>query len=67
MTMSSPASAVSSVDRAKARLEATIAITRFAQRVNAPRLAADPPYRDHVTLRGPARLPISFSSISSAV
>ncbi|MGW2664063.1 cytochrome P450 [Nocardia tengchongensis] len=48
-----------------ARLEASVALTRFAQRVRDPRLADEqPPYRDHVTLRGPARLPLTFASIT---
>ncbi|MEU7141099.1 cytochrome P450 [Nocardia sp. NPDC046473] len=48
-----------------ARLETRIALTRFAQRVQSPRLAIDPPpYRDHVTLRGPAVLPVDFDAIT---
>ncbi|QLY33176.1 cytochrome P450 [Nocardia huaxiensis] len=47
-----------------ARLEASAALTRFARRVRDPRLDCDePPYREHVTLRGPARLPLAFTSI----
>ncbi|MFC9993750.1 cytochrome P450 [Nocardia sp. NPDC127526] len=47
-----------------ARLEARIAVTRFAQRVQAPRLLADPPrYRPHINLRGPAALPIEFEGV----
>ncbi|WP_067834699.1 cytochrome P450 [Nocardia lijiangensis] len=46
-----------------ARLEATIAITRFARRVRDPRLDGDPPYRDHVTLRGPAAIPLTYTEI----
>ncbi|MFC8384411.1 cytochrome P450 [Nocardia sp. NPDC057272] len=50
-----------------ARLEATVALTRFARRVRDPRLACDQiAYREHVTLRGPARLPLTFSSIAPA-
>ncbi|WP_067537443.1 cytochrome P450 [Nocardia crassostreae] len=46
-----------------ARLEARIAITRFAHRIRAPRLLTDPPrYRPHVNLRGPATLPIEFDA-----
>lgn len=46
------------------RLEAELAVTRFAQRVVAPRLAAGPPgYRPHVVLRGPASLPLSTEGI----
>lgn len=49
-----------------ARLETAVALGRFAQRVRDPRLACEqPPYRDHVTLRGPARLPLRFASITS--
>lgn len=48
-----------------ARLEADIALTRFAQRVHKPELTLDPPpYRDHVTLRGPAEIAISYSTIT---
>ncbi|MGK8489725.1 cytochrome P450 [Nocardia asiatica] len=47
-----------------ARLEARVALTRFAQRVEAPALTVDPPpYREHVNLRGPAHLPIEFAAI----
>ncbi|RJO69040.1 cytochrome P450 [Nocardia panacis] len=47
-----------------ARLEAAIALSRFAARVERPRLLVDPPpYRDHVNLRGPAALPIAFDAI----
>ncbi|WP_328601397.1 cytochrome P450 [Nocardia terrae] len=47
-----------------ARLEADIALTRFARRVIAPRLdCAQPPYREHVTLRGPASIPLSYREI----
>ncbi|WP_405166844.1 cytochrome P450 [Nocardia sp. NBC_01499] len=47
-----------------ARLEARVALTRFAQRVEAPRLSTDPPvYREHVNLRGPAHMPIEFATI----
>ncbi|WP_225728737.1 MULTISPECIES: cytochrome P450 [unclassified Nocardia] len=48
-----------------ARLEARVALTRFALRVRQPRLLLDPPpYRDHVTLRGPAALPVGFAEIA---
>lgn len=51
-----------------ARLEAAVALTRFARRVRDPRLDCDqPPYREHVTLRGPARLPVAFTSIAPSV
>jgi cytochrome P450 len=47
-----------------ARLEARVALSRFAQRVTASRLVSDPPvYREHVNLRGPAHLPVEFASI----
>ncbi|MEU7217144.1 cytochrome P450 [Nocardia iowensis] len=47
-----------------ARLEARVALTRFAHRVEAPRLITDPPvYREHVNLRGPAHMPLEFSAI----
>ncbi|MEU7145250.1 cytochrome P450 [Nocardia sp. NPDC046473] len=47
-----------------ARLEARVALTRFAQRVESPRLPTDPPvYREHVNLRGPAHMPIEFAAI----
>ncbi|MFE5475608.1 cytochrome P450 [Nocardia sp. NPDC056541] len=50
-----------------ARLEATVAINCFARRVIDPRLVSDPPsYREHVTLRGPAAMPVTFASIASA-
>ncbi|MFI9508236.1 cytochrome P450 [Nocardia sp. NPDC052566] len=49
-----------------ARLETRIALTRFALRVRSPRLAIDPPvYRDHITLRGPAVLPVDFDAITT--
>jgi cytochrome P450 len=42
-----------------ARMEARIALTRFAERMVDPALAQDPPpYREHVNLRGPRALPI---------
>ncbi|MGW6725509.1 cytochrome P450 [Nocardia sp. NPDC055029] len=48
-----------------ARLEASVAITRFARRVHNPRLVVDPPlYRDHITLRGPATMPVTFTAIA---
>ncbi|WP_069159597.1 cytochrome P450 [Nocardia altamirensis] len=47
-----------------ARVEARIALTRFAQRVESPRLPTDPPaYREHMNLRGPAHLPLEFAAI----
>ncbi|MFI1917446.1 cytochrome P450 [Nocardia sp. NPDC020380] len=50
-----------------ARLEADIALTRFAQRVIGPRLTCDPPeYRAHVNLRGPAAMPLAYTKILPA-
>ncbi|MFE6860178.1 cytochrome P450 [Nocardia sp. NPDC057668] len=50
-----------------ARLEATVAINRFAARVRRPRLSEDPPpYRAHVTLRGPAAIEVEFDAIAPA-
>ena len=47
-----------------ARVEARLALTRFAQRVEAPRLACDPPpYKENATLRGPAAVPVLFDRI----
>jgi cytochrome P450 len=48
-----------------ARLEARCAYTRLAQRVLGPRLAVDPPpYREHVTLRCVASLPVDYDRIA---
>ncbi|MFD5177578.1 cytochrome P450 [Nocardia sp. NPDC058379] len=50
-----------------ARLEATVAVSRLARRVIDPRLTMDPPpYREHTTLRGPAAMPLTFTSIAAA-
>ncbi|MFJ9366839.1 cytochrome P450 [Nocardia sp. NPDC101769] len=50
-----------------ARLEADIALTRFARRVREPGLDCErPPYREHVTLRGPAAIPLSYTEILPA-
>ena len=47
-----------------ARLEGRLALTRFAQRVSAPRLVADPPpYKANATLRGPSAMPVEFGKI----
>lgn len=47
-----------------ARIEAVIALDRFVRRVRGPRLATDdPPYKDAVTLRGLAALPIDYEQI----
>jgi cytochrome P450 len=48
-----------------ARLEAQIALTEFAKRVENPRLAADPPpYRPSPFLRGPSHLPVDITGIA---
>ncbi|MFC0106049.1 cytochrome P450 [Kibdelosporangium aridum] len=50
-----------------ARLEARIALTRFAQRVIDPAASQDPPpYREHLNLRGPRALPLTHSGIRPA-
>ncbi|MFE2856717.1 cytochrome P450 [Streptomyces lavendulae] len=47
-----------------ARLEAQIALTRFAARMEEPRLLADPPpYRRNAVLRGPRSLPVACAGI----
>jgi cytochrome P450 len=47
-----------------ARLEARLALARFAQRVDGPRLVCDPPpYKDTAALRGPSALPVEFDAI----
>ncbi|MER5358451.1 cytochrome P450 [Streptomyces sp. NPDC002785] len=44
-----------------ARLEAQIALTELARRLNSPRLVEDPPpYRQNAVLRGPRHLNIAF-------
>ncbi|MGF6886663.1 cytochrome P450 [Nocardia sp. GAS34] len=44
-----------------ARREAIVALTRFAQRVESPRLHSDPPpYRPHINLRGPEAIQITL-------
>lgn len=49
-----------------ARLEGRLALSRFATRVRDPELAADPPpYREHITLRGMATLPIRTPEITA--
>ncbi|SDL26853.1 cytochrome P450 [Arthrobacter sp. ok362] len=49
-----------------ARLEAQIALTEFATRLENPRLAADPPpYRPSPFLRGPSHLPIDIDGVAS--
>lgn len=47
-----------------ARLEARVALSRFAARMIDPALAQDPPpYRDHVNLRGPRTVPLLHNGI----
>jgi cytochrome P450 len=47
-----------------ARAEAQIALTALARRLESPRLVADPPpYRENAILRGPERLPVSFTRL----
>jgi cytochrome P450 len=47
-----------------ARLEGQLALSRFAQRVVAPRLVQDPPpYRENLTLRGLAALPVAHDGL----
>ncbi|WP_211881710.1 cytochrome P450 [Pseudarthrobacter albicanus] len=48
-----------------ARLEAQIALTEFASRIENPRLVADPPsYRPSPFLRGPSHLPMDIDGIA---
>ena len=48
-----------------ARIEGQIAIGEFARRIETPRLIEDPPtYKENVTLRGIASLPVNFSGIA---
>jgi cytochrome P450 len=50
-----------------ARLEAQLALTQLAKRLQNPRLVADPPpYRPSPVLRGPIHLPIAYDGITSA-
>ncbi|MFJ2195421.1 cytochrome P450 [Streptomyces violaceusniger] len=47
-----------------ARLEAQIALTELARRLDAPRLLEDPPtYRRNAVLRGPRHLPIALEGL----
>ncbi|MFE4258058.1 cytochrome P450 [Streptomyces sp. NPDC056883] len=47
-----------------ARLEAQIALSRFATRLERPRLLADPPpYRRNAVLRGPRSLPVGCAGV----
>jgi cytochrome P450 len=50
-----------------ARLEAQIALTQLAKRLQNPRLVADPPpYRPSPVLRGPIHLPIAYDGVNPA-
>jgi cytochrome P450 len=50
-----------------ARLEGQIALTELAQRLDNPRLLADPPpYRLNAILRGPRHLPIGYDGVRPA-
>ncbi|MEU0927519.1 cytochrome P450 [Streptomyces samsunensis] len=47
-----------------ARLEAQIALTELARRLDGPRLLEDPPtYRRNAVLRGPRHLPLAFEGL----
>ncbi|MEU1414690.1 cytochrome P450 [Streptomyces sp. NPDC046994] len=47
-----------------ARLEAQIALTELARRLDGPRLVADPPpYRQNAVLRGPRHLAVAFDGV----
>ncbi|WP_432039945.1 cytochrome P450 [Streptomyces cucumeris] len=47
-----------------ARLEAQLALTELARRLDNPRLLADPPeYRRNAVLRGPRHLPVAFDGL----
>jgi cytochrome P450 len=46
-----------------ARVEARVALGALARRLVAPRLLADPPYRDNASLRGPAHLRVAFDGM----
>ncbi|MGW7001513.1 cytochrome P450 [Streptomyces sp. NPDC054933] len=48
-----------------ARMEAQLALTELARRLDSPRLVEDPPpYRQNAVLRGPRHLPIAFNGIT---
>jgi cytochrome P450 len=52
------------VGAALARLEAQVALTELARRIDGARLLADPPpYRDNAVLRGPSAVPVAFDAI----
>jgi cytochrome P450 len=49
-----------------ARLEAQVALTQFARRVQNPRLVVDPPpYRPSPVLRGPVHLVVEYDGVAS--
>ncbi|MGV9773284.1 cytochrome P450 [Streptosporangium sp. NPDC003464] len=49
-----------------ARLEAQLALTGLARRLDGPRLVADPPpYRQNPVLRGPRHLPVAFDGVTA--
>lgn len=48
-----------------ARIEGQVAIGEFVRRVQQPQLAQDPPpYKENITLRGIASLPVTFDAIT---
>ncbi|WP_144127464.1 cytochrome P450 [Catellatospora sichuanensis] len=50
-----------------ARLEAQLALTQLAKRLQNPRLVADPPpYRPSPVLRGPIHLPVAYDAVLPA-
>ncbi|MER7794584.1 cytochrome P450 [Streptomyces sp. NPDC097640] len=50
-----------------ARLEAQLALTELARRLENPRLLEDPPpYRRNAVLRGPRHLPVGFDGVHAA-
>ena len=46
-----------------ARVEGQIALLAFAERFDGPELAAEPVYKENITLRGLASLPLRFRSV----
>lgn len=48
-----------------ARLEAQIAVGELVRRLRDPQMANDPPYRRNAALRGPERLDVAISGITS--
>ncbi|MBN6054899.1 cytochrome P450 [Nonomuraea sp. RK-328] len=47
-----------------ARLEGRLALAAFARRVQSPVLAAEPPYREHINLRGVSRLLVAHAGVT---